>query len=106
MTKEDINEAAGCYSGSVLGFQDNPAVMAKHKAFVDGAEWRINKAWHNVTEEPTEQYTDDATVIIMENNVGDYKLTYYSKNRWKSTVLRYNIVRWAYMKDLTPDKEK
>ena len=42
MKREDIEKAAGDYSGSILGFTDNPSVIAKHKAFVDGAEWRIN----------------------------------------------------------------
>lgn len=47
MKREDIEKAAGDYSGSSLGFTDNNSVMAKHKAFVDGAEWRINSVWHD-----------------------------------------------------------
>lgn len=47
MNREQIEKAAGEYSGSVLGFKDNPVVMAKHKAFVVGANWRINSVWHN-----------------------------------------------------------
>ena len=39
MTREQIETAAGEYSGSVLGFKDNPVVMDKHKAFTAGAEW-------------------------------------------------------------------
>lgn len=33
MTKEDIEKAAGDYSGSSLGFTGNNSVMANHKAF-------------------------------------------------------------------------
>ena len=47
MKREDIEKAAGDNSGSSLGFTDNNLVMAKHKAFVDGAEWRINSVWHD-----------------------------------------------------------
>lgn len=47
MKRKDIEKAAGDYSGSSLGFTDNNSVMAKHKAFVDGAEWRINSVWHD-----------------------------------------------------------
>lgn len=46
MKKEDIEKAAGDYSGSILGFTDNKSVMEKHKAFADGAQWRINTVWH------------------------------------------------------------
>ena len=42
MKREDIEKAAGEYSGSVLGFKDNPVVMAKHKAFTAGAEWHFD----------------------------------------------------------------
>ena len=42
MTREQIERAAGEYSGSVLGFKDNPVVMNNHKAFTAGAEWRID----------------------------------------------------------------
>ena len=52
MKREDIEKAAGDYSGSSLGFADNNSVMAKHKAFADGAEWRINSVWHDVSERP------------------------------------------------------
>lgn len=52
MKREDIEKAAGDYSGSSLGFTDNNSVMAKHKAFADGAVWRINAAWHDVNEMP------------------------------------------------------
>lgn len=37
MTREQIEKAAGEYSGSVLRFKDNPVVMNKHKAFMEGA---------------------------------------------------------------------
>lgn len=47
MTRKDTEKAAGDYSGSSLGFTDNNSVMAKHKAFVDGAEWRIKSVWHD-----------------------------------------------------------
>ena len=47
MTREDIEKAAGEYSGSVLGFMDNPYVANNHKAFADGANWCIESIWHN-----------------------------------------------------------
>lgn len=61
MTKEDIEKAAGDYSGSILGFTDNKSVMEKHKAFADGAQWRINSVWHDASEIP-----DLGEAIIVE----------------------------------------
>ena len=55
MKRKDIEKAAGDYSGSSLGFTDNNSVMAKHKAFVDGAEWRINSVWHDAKDTPQER---------------------------------------------------
>ena len=55
MTREQIEKAAGEYSGSVLGFKDNPVVMNKHKAFMDGAQWRINSVWHTDLKEAQPQ---------------------------------------------------
>lgn len=46
MTREDIEKAAGEYSGSVLGFIYNHYVMENHKAFSDGANWRIETIWY------------------------------------------------------------
>ena len=43
MNKRQIEKAAGEYSGRVLGFKDNPMVMNKHKAFMDGAQWMVDR---------------------------------------------------------------
>lgn len=56
MTREQIEKAAGEYSGSVLGFKDNPVVMANHKAFMDGAQWCINSVWHDMVKEEPQVY--------------------------------------------------
>lgn len=66
MKKEDIEKAAGDYSGSSLGFADNNSVMAKHKAFADGAKWRINSVWHSTDELP--KYSG-FLAVLMSNGI-------------------------------------
>ena len=101
MKKEDIEKAAGDYSGSILGFTDNKSVMEKHKAFADGAGWRINSVWHDASEAPQHSgmslafSKDGRAVLCGPNNSG-----------WKTTVKVFHIVRWAYVDDLKPNMEE
>lgn len=100
MTREQIERAASEYSGSVLGFKDNPVVMNKHKAFMDGAQWRINSVWHDASEKP-----DKNQLVLFE-----CRKTYgkgYSVNFGENYELMKNvIVRWAYIIDLLPERKE
>ena len=104
MKTEDIEKAAGEYSGSVLGFMDNPYVANNHKAFSDGARWRINTVWHDPIEEP-----DHYKQFVGENEMRtffiDVKKRYSKVFLWKDYVKKSGIIRWAYLEDLTPDME-
>lgn len=99
MTKEDIEKAAGDYSGSSLGFTEVNSVMAKHKAFADGANWRIESVYHNISELPNDGEmilalaTSNIPIICGPNNSDFLK-----------TLKDLGIVKWAYMKDLIPSK--
>lgn len=94
MTREDIEKAAGEYSGSVFGFKDNPVVMAKHKSFTAGAEWRINSVWHKPNEEPV----SFCSLLLIENSNGKFDLGY----KFDPATTK----RWAYVKDLIPNMEE
>lgn len=99
MKREDIEKAAGDYSGSILGFTDNKSVMEKHKAFADGANWRINSVWHNDTEKPD---TDKGDLLVGIEVMG--KTAYIRQNAYY--VLQFGCVRWAYVEDLLPNMEE
>lgn len=99
MTKEDIEKAAGDYSGSSLGFTENNSVMAKHKAFADGANWRINSVWHDASEKPRR---NKWYIAQIGDNAFD---TFTDSVNWKSYARSLNIIRWAYIEDLIPSKE-
>lgn len=100
MTREQIEKAAGEYSGSVLGFKDNPVVMNKHKAFMDGAQWRINAVWHNASEKPNKNQ-----LVLFE-----CRKTYgrgYSVNFGENYDLLKNVLLgWAYVIDLLPERKE
>ena len=110
MTREQIEKAAGEYSGNVLGFKDNPVVMNKHKAFMDGAQWRINSVWHDASEEPEQE--DESILVEYEDwgiecsdytvcdDIWDYRI------RLKRDGADCTILRWAYMKDLIPERKE
>lgn len=99
MTKENIEKAAGDYSGSILGLGDNPNVMAKHKAFADGARWRIDSVWHDCDDRSIEICNDKEVVLLLGNG----KLVEYNDN-WEQYCCL--VVKWAYKEDLLPNKEE
>lgn len=101
MKRKDIEKAAGDYSGSSLGFTDNNSVMAKHKAFVDGAEWRINIVWHDVKEMPE---SNRMILIIMQHDIPT--VLGPDNTFFKEEVKDRQIHRWAYVDDLKPNMEE
>ena len=102
MTREQIENAAGGYSSSVLGFKDNPVVMAKHKAFMVGAEWRINSVWHEVRKKP-----DKGKLLIVEDIDSAYELVYLTNSKpWEELSKKNHYMHWAYVADLLPDRKE
>ena len=101
MTREQIERAAGEYSGSVLGFKDNPVVMNNHKAFMDGAQWRINSVWHSTDELP--KYSG-FLAVLMSN--GLMEIMYYSAGIGFHEMTLKGYVLWAYISDLLPERKE
>lgn len=99
MTKEDIEKAAGDYSGKALGLIGYPNVDMKHKSFIAGANWRIESVYHDISELPNDGEmilalaTSNIPIICGPNNSDFLK-----------TLKDLGIVKWAYMKDLIPSK--
>lgn len=102
MTKEDIEKAAvdSCiFENSIF----NPELTPYYEqGFKDGAKWRINSVWHNVSE-----YPDENEPAIIERGEGIYFLHEKGyKGPWKYNVEQFGFKRWAYMKDLIPNTEE
>lgn len=100
MKKEDIEKAAGDYSGKALGFV-HKAVENEYNAFMAGANWRINSVWHDASEAP--QHSGMLVAICKD---GRSFLCGPNNSDWKTTVKIFHIVRWAYVEDLIPNTEK
>ena len=100
MTKEDVEKAAGEYSGSILGFRNNYAIV-EHRAFSAGAYWRINSVWHNANEVPTIE-TENILVIGINEEIIPIRICESVQKSWHEKVEYLHIMRWAYIKDLLP----
>ena len=115
MTIEQIEKAAGEYSGSVLGFKDNPVVMNKHKAFMDGAQWRINSVWHKPSADGKE-LTRNVNVIAKTTRgcyrFGKFDVVGYSREYIgfvSTSSLEYalsDVLEYAYLDDLLPERKE
>lgn len=84
-----------------------------HKGFYHGAHWRINSVWHDVQKElPAPDKTVIAEYII--DGERDYCFTHRSESPRVSVdkhgfcfyIRGAEIIRWAYVSDLLPDRKE
>ena len=73
----------------------------KSKAFVDGAEWRINSVWHDIKEMPE---NNRMILIIMQHDIPT--VLGPDNTFFKEEVKDRQIHRWAYVDDLKPNIEE
>lgn len=102
MKKEDIERAADVYSAEkhpsyTNGQYDNIAIA---EAFEDGAQWRINSVWHDVSEEPK----NGEYIILMTSH--DIATAWHATPNYMQDFKRFNIKKWAYVKDLLPERNE
>lgn len=73
-------------------------VMDIQKAFIAGAKWEKNRAWH---------YTTDELPEINKHVVNGDWFDFVAKdeNDLKRIMKQYPFSRWAYVEDLLPDEE-
>ena len=98
MTREQIEKVAGEYSGSVFGFKNNPVVMNKHKAFMDGAQWRINSVWHEAETELPESGRD--TLVLFRGGGCGITDSGTRFDLWRA------VSQWAYVSDILPERKE
>lgn len=84
MKNEDIEKAAVNYDSRAVTF----------RAFVAGAQWRINTVWHDSNEIPNFK---DAIIVELFGELWDYGI-------YKPGESIDPNARWAYMSDLLPNK--
>lgn len=110
MAKDDIKKARAenaerianiAYSGGGHIGQDD-----LETAFENGAEWRINSVWHDANEEP--KYDE---FFLYENVIQAFHVDCIFPSQdeafvWDDYVKDWCLMRWAYIKDLIPNKEE
>lgn len=69
------------------------------RGIIIGAEWRINSVWHSVSQSP------ERNKIYLAQLGEEAFDTFYDSGNWDSFSKGLNIVRWAYIDDLTPKEE-
>lgn len=95
MKREDIKEATVNYDSRLIAF----------RAFMKGADWRINSVWHDANEEP--KYDE---FFLYENVIQAFHVDCIFPSQdeafvWDDYVKDWGLMRWAYIKDLIPNKE-
>ena len=116
MKVEDIKQEAQNRCDKRFSYLHNSAFF---DGFVAVAKWRINSVWHPNTELPNRNidkyYSGEA--ILIQTNDGELNFgivyygygyngnMYYTVTCIDKTYTMDEIIRWAYVKDLTPDME-
>ena len=89
MDKENIKEAAINYDSRFVAY----------RAFIKGAEWRINSVWHDINEIPK-----DGRIIVLLGKYGTIiiygpNMMYYKE----AVIMDGGFLKWAYKEDLIPN---
>ena len=107
MTREQIEKAAIKSADVEL---DDFECRGHRDGFIAGAQWRINSVWHDSSEE-TEQ--EDEPILVEYEDRGiegsDYTVCddiWDYRIRLKRDGADCTILRWAYMKDLIPERKE
>lgn len=100
MKKEDIEKAAQDYDDGLIysSIKDQTDVL---KAFIAGAEYRINSVWHKMNIEPKKN-----ELIVLHGNGNTVTILWNGDMRWDGMDKFFKAEIWAYMSDLIPDTEE
>ena len=96
MDKKKIERAAKEAAMKRCSHYDEEAVFVN--GFADGAQWRINAAWHDAKDIP-EPYKP----ILVVRDDGSHSVNMFPRN---VKSLPASFKRWAYLDDLLPEEGK
>ena len=102
--KKRIEEAAMRNATCRFYDDDDEILDISVKSFEDGALWRINSVWHDVSEEPKEH----KLVLIEDDFCGepDYGVWQAPFPNWEDSIVHFSSKRWAYLEDLLPERKE
>ena len=99
MTREQIEKAGRDYALDQLGIVGLPVRAEAMKAFISGAQWRINSVWHDDISE----CKDVKRWIVVEYNNGYVDVLPDIRDL---DGVKDLVVRVAYVDDLLPERKE
>ena len=102
MTREQIEKAGRDYALDQLGIVGLPGRAEAMKAFISGAQWRINSVWHDRAEK-----ADTSKELILMYSNGSVRVTLLNPNLTFDGFLSVDMfIKWAYLDDLLPERKE
>lgn len=101
MTKEQIEKSGRDYALDQLGIVGLPGRAEAMKAFISGAQWRINSVWHDTNELPKHS---GYLAALMDN--GLMETLHYTVGIGFYAMQLKGYKLWAYIDDLLPDRKE
>ena len=73
------------------------------KAFISGAQWRINSVWHDAREIPL----PESRIFYEDTNGIVDVMHFFDGDKWDGfDDYGFEIARWAYVSDLFPERKE
>ena len=102
MTREQIKSAASEAALRMKFRSDIHPSQQGEALFIEGAEWRINSVWHDVSEKPeNERY-----ILVDKVYRAQAVWKQHVDDDWLNDVNHFGITRWAYVSDLLPERKE
>lgn len=108
--EKKIEHEAICYTTDGYGQScNNETLELIEESFKSGADWAIQEflkdLWHPNTEEPDKSKSDIITLGFDNDAYLQFKESIlWSKESWRHSISRCQIIKWAYVSDLLPKK--
>jgi len=108
MTREQIEKEAMEYAERIP--QSDERREYSREDFIAGAQWRINSVWHKPEEKPE---ANTRVLVCLETKIN--KLVYLRIRAFKPHVIKNwntgnssmdNVLQWAYLDDLLPERKE
>lgn len=103
MNKETIDNAAWDYAESIPQNEDRKKYSWED--FKAGAEWRVNSVWHDTCD-----IAEPGKDCLVEHMDGDgnicIRIDWRSEYEWINACHYDKILRWAYLRDLIPERKE
>ena len=99
MTREQIEKAGRDYALDQLGIVGLPGRAEAMKAFISGAQWRINSVWHDARKDVPKEFIP----ILVERDDFTFSVNMVGGNM---TSCPLHWVHWAYVIDLLPERKE